>query len=211
MLSALYPDVNWSRIRCVGFDLDGTLYDEYSFIDQVYTAIVSDCAGLLTDPDAAGHWMRARWLEMGSSYNRIFAEAFDSFGTGGVDGASFEHRALAVFRNFNPQLSLPPRSRQLLDYLRGHYRLFLVSDGNAALQQRKFHALSLEDDFAPQDRVFTGAHGPDWHKPSARAFQALSLDCPADQAVFFGDRENDRAFAAATGMAFVPVYNLIGR
>ena len=41
MLSALYPNINWSEIDCIGLDLDGTLYDEYEFIKQVYYSILT--------------------------------------------------------------------------------------------------------------------------------------------------------------------------
>lgn len=210
MLSALYPDIDWQQIRCVGFDLDGTLYDEYAFIDQAYAAILAATEGMLTDAAAAGDWMRDRWLVKGSSYTHIFGETFERFGAATASRDDYVQRALQVFRDFNPQLTLPARNRRLLDKLCDHYRLFLISDGNPQLQQRKFDALGLTPYFAPQDRVFTGAFGPDWHKPSVRSLERLSLDCEPGQGVFFGDRDIDRTFARAAHMAFVPVYNLIG-
>jgi len=211
MLSALYPDIQWARVRCVGFDLDGTLYDEYEFIDQVYEAILTSCAEQLTHPAAAGVWMRNRWLEKGSSYTKIFGETFARFGGPQGDPDAFVRRALQVFRSFNPRLNLPARNRRLLDELHGHYRLFLVSDGNAQLQRRKFDALGLASYFHPDDCLFTGAFGPTWEKPSTLSLERLSLEpFGPDEIVFFGDRERDRAYAAAGRLSYVHVYNLIG-
>jgi HAD superfamily hydrolase (TIGR01549 family) len=211
MLSALYPEIDWPQIRCVGFDLDGTLYDEYEFIDQVYATILMDTEGMLNDKEAAGHWMRNRWLEKGSSYPHIFSEAFTCFGAQGVEEELFVTRALDTFRNYDPELELPARNRHLLETLRHEYRLFLVSDGNPGLQKRKFDALGLADYFTPEDCLFTGEHGADWQKPSGRSLEYLAPDYSSRQIVFFGDREVDREYAAAANIEYIHVYNLIGR
>jgi FMN phosphatase YigB (HAD superfamily) len=212
MLSALYPDVRWEQIRCVGFDLDGTLYDEYEFIDQAYEAVLLNSVDLLEDKAGAGVWMRNRWLEKGSSYPKIFGEAFARFGKPDRNPDAFVQRALQAFRNFHPRLTLPARNQRLLDELRGRYRLFLVSDGNPQLQRRKFDALGLARFFDADDCMFTGAQGPGWEKPSVRSLEKLSLGQFApEEIVFFGDRERDRAYAAAAQLSYVHVYNLIGR
>ena len=41
MMKYLYPQIDWEPIKYVGFDLDGTLYDESNFISQVYEKIAS--------------------------------------------------------------------------------------------------------------------------------------------------------------------------
>ena len=41
MMKYLYPQINWEPIKYVGFDLDGTLYDESNFISQVYKKVAS--------------------------------------------------------------------------------------------------------------------------------------------------------------------------
>ena len=51
------------NIKYVGFDLDGTLYDEFDFIYQVYSKIVKANASLLGDNMSALNWMKERWLE----------------------------------------------------------------------------------------------------------------------------------------------------
>ena len=53
MLKYLYPQINWNNINYVGFDLDGTLYDEADFIAQAYIKIsnyLSQETGIFIDP-----------------------------------------------------------------------------------------------------------------------------------------------------------------
>ena len=38
-MKSLFNKINWDEISYVGFDLDGTLYDEYDFIYNVYLEI----------------------------------------------------------------------------------------------------------------------------------------------------------------------------
>lgn len=198
-------------MRCVGFDLDGTLYDEFDFIDQVYQEIIRHSHDMLSSPDDAGRWMRQRWLEKGSSYTHVFGETFTRFGRPGVNAETFIDLALDRFRHFQPGLQLPRRSRQVLEGLCGDYHLFLVSDGNPGLQRRKFAALGLDRWFGDDNCVFTGEHGADWHKPSPRALEKLALPHSPQQWVYIGDRARDKGFAEAARMHFVRVYNMIGR
>ena len=39
MMKSLFNKINWDKISYVGFDMDGTLYDEYEFISEVYKEI----------------------------------------------------------------------------------------------------------------------------------------------------------------------------
>ena len=73
MLSPLFKNVNWNHITSVGFDMDGTLYDEFDFIKQVYSEINKQ----LILNDSILSFMTERWLEKGSSYPLIFSEAYD--------------------------------------------------------------------------------------------------------------------------------------
>ena len=73
MLNALYKDIDWSSITTVGFDMDGTLYDEYDFIKQVYSEINSQ----LIQNNEILLFMNQKWIEKGSSYPHIFDEAYE--------------------------------------------------------------------------------------------------------------------------------------
>ena len=41
MMKYLCNEIPWERIKAVGFDMDGTIYDEYDFIYQVYQSIAN--------------------------------------------------------------------------------------------------------------------------------------------------------------------------
>ena len=60
MLNVLCPNFDCRNIKYVGFDLDGTLYDEFDFIYQVYSKIVKANASLLGDNMSALNWMKER-------------------------------------------------------------------------------------------------------------------------------------------------------
>jgi FMN phosphatase YigB (HAD superfamily) len=210
MLKSLYPTVDWDRVRAVGFDLDGTLYDEAEFIAQVYRPIAAGIARLTDlDPEATYHWLFRRWLEKGSSYKRIFDEALE---LGGVRAGSKEAAiadCLATFRGFEPQLVLPRRAAAILDTVRGKYRLFIVSDGSHGLQSRKFASLGLQRWFDAQDVCISGCYGAEYAKPGIAMLgklRGLDGDEVRRNTVFFGDREADAGFAANAGFAFVRVH-----
>lgn len=209
MLNALFPEIPWDRIRCVGFDLDGTLYDEFAFIGQVYRAILQDSAPLFGDAGQALAYMLDRWLEKGSSYSRIFDETFRRFGLDQRQLETFIARALKIFRHFQPELTLPERNRHLLEFFKRNFDTFVISDGAPALQRNKFRALALDAFFAENRILFTGDLGQDFYKPNTEAFVHLGLNYTADEVVYFGDRSIDEEFCRRLGIHFQRVYNMV--
>lgn len=209
MLSALFPHRDWSAVRYVGFDMDGTLYDEFTFIKQAYDSVLDACADRLTDKESARAFMEFRWLEKGSSYNRIFDETHVRFGKDDDAGEreAFIRDALQAFRNVVPQLSLSARAAFWLHYFAQSCQVFLVTDGGSALQRRKAKALDLAR-YIPEDRmVFTSELGNGMEKRRLTLSNfPLSLD--PDNVVFFGDREQDRIFSQNLGFHFVRVHDM---
>jgi FMN phosphatase YigB (HAD superfamily) len=209
MLKYLYPRVDWETVRIAGCDMDGTLYDEADFISQVYSTI----ANMLSATDNAKaevlhSWMFERWLEKGSSYPHIFYEATIEAGIPREDVAKTVVLCLELFRNYQPVLTLSPRVKAILEALRARYPLFLISDGSARLQQRKFDALGLVHWFDSVNVGISGYHGPDFCKPSMKIINKISvLEAPSlpQQVLFFGDRAVDAEFAANAGFQFVQV------
>ena len=211
MLNALFPDIPWERIRCVGFDLDGTLYDEFDFIRQVYRAILQESAPLFDDSAPAFAYMLDRWLEKGSSYNRIFDETFLRFGRDQSRLELFIDGALRIFRQFQPELTLPERNRHLLTFFQSRFDMFVISDGAPVLQRNKFKALGLDAFFALNRVLFTGDLGQDFYKPNAAVFARLDLSCAPSEVVYFGDRPIDEEFCRHVGIHYQRVYNMVPR
>jgi len=94
MMRSLYENVHWDKVKFVGFDMDGTLYDEYDFIVQVYKEIAT-----LLDHDSY-NYMCQRWLEKGSSFPFIFDETYDLSSSKSLSKDEFISKALNIFRNF---------------------------------------------------------------------------------------------------------------
>jgi len=200
----LFNNLDQQNIQFVGFDMDGTLYDECDFIVQPYRQIANE----FIKSDEAFEFMVARWLAKGSSYNRIFDETYDKYLIDGVITKNeFIDQSLATFRNFEPQLQLAKRTQIILNNLQASYTLFLVTDGNPKLQKEKFSALGLSQYFDPSNVVFTGEYNQTHHKPSTKSLQYLNIT--PQHSVFFGDRELDYKFALDAKMQFIKVYNMV--
>jgi putative hydrolase of the HAD superfamily len=210
----LFPQVNWEDIRAVGFDLDGTLYDECEFIVQVYKPIAKllgeaceVAAEMVYEP------MLRRWLKKGSSYNRIFDEIMIRHGVPEERRQVLIKECLSLYRNFEPQLILPERVRILLDDCHKRYELFLITDGTSFLQKKKIAALGLSRWFR-QGRVFiSGDYGPEFQKPATIILEKIDVlqTVKRRQVVFFGDRSQDERFAANAGFQFIKVQYFAGK
>lgn len=209
MLKSLYPHVDWSVVRIVGCDMDGTLYDEAEFISQVY----GDIADLLAsrghvEPGILYGWMFQRWVEKGSSYQHIFHEAAVEASIPCDEIPDIVSCCLDLFRSYRPSLTLPSRTKVILANLIQSYTLFLVSDGSAELQQRKFDALKLSRWFDPANVGIAGYYGHEFCKPSLKIIDEIGvLSAPhiPHQIVYFGDRAVDAEFAANAGFQFARV------
>ncbi|WP_445372570.1 HAD family hydrolase [Methylomonas sp. HW2-6] len=209
MLKSLYPSIDWQNVKAVGFDLDGTLYDEFDFIYQVYRPIAEKLSAVVgAEPaDTYSDLLRC-WLDKGSSYNRIFS---DVLAAAGIEQGNAERtigECLELFRAFRPVLQLNHRVVSLLEFMAEYYPLFLVSDGSCALQRAKFDALGLGSWFRPENIAISGCLTCRSEKPAAVAVDHIAIfngACDPSEVVFFGDRTVDRLFAEAAGFKFVGV------
>jgi len=213
MLKSLYPDVEWEAVRVVGFDLDGTLYDEFDFIRQAYQPIAARLAAAVRGSvESVYRTLLDRWLEKGSSYPRIFEELLAATGVDQANAAGVVAECLELFRATEPRLALCQRVTHLLNEFSRRYGLFLVSDGRPRLQRAKMAALGLDRWFKAGNIVVSGEHGPEFRKPSNRMkakVQALAQPLAPSAVVYFGDRMVDRDFAANAGFTFVGVHCLV--
>lgn len=207
MLKSLFPGIDWDVVKYVGFDMDGTLYDELDFIKQVYKPIATRIAQTLQLPaEDIYRRLLERWVEKGSSYNRIFDEMLTSGELSDCEREDVIKECLQIFRNYFPVLTLTNRVSFLLHYLHPKYELFLITDGGAQLQKSKFHALGLSKWFKEENIGFTGLYGSAFNKPSSRIASKIKIlqgICDPKQVVFFGDREIDEKFARGLGYQFV--------
>jgi len=195
-MKSLFNKINWDKISYVGFDMDGTLYDEYEFISEVYKEISK-----LLKPESIS-FMKKRWLEKGSSYPRIFSEAFDLYNINN-DKETFINESLNIFRNFDPKIKLNDNVLSILSYCKKNYEIFLITDGNPVLQKKKYMSLGLDKFFKKNNIFFTGYEPKIYSKPNIESLRFLSIE--PEKSVFFGDREVDKQFSKNSKMQFQKV------
>jgi len=87
---------HYTNLKAIGFDLDGTLYNEYDFVQQVYREIVRGLKLPAGEGAAVLKFMEERWLEKGSSYPYIFQETLELFPAVGEDFPAVAWRSTGV-------------------------------------------------------------------------------------------------------------------
>lgn len=196
----------------VGFDMDGTLYDEFDFIRQVYVPI----AAVLGDDNNSSlesrlQFMLNRWSEKGSSYPLIFEETLERENVPKEFWPEKISTSLKVFRTFVPTLNLSASMQQILEYCNTDKELFLVSDGSSVLQWNKFNALGLNRYFRTENVFISGDHGIATQKPSLASLNAVNVlkkKTEKDRVVFIGDRVQDEIYAKDAGFKFIHIKKL---
>lgn len=210
MLKFLHQTLDWDSVQTVGFDLDGTLYDEYDFIAQVYRPIAKSLVEVAGgEIEVMYERLLQQWLEKGSSYNRLFDEILVEAGVPAVDRSRVIAQCLFEFRNFQPRLCLSVRVKKILDWFSARFPLFLVTDGGEKLQRAKVEALGLERWISRDNTSISGSIGQGVAKPDIRMSLPLKIlqgsEVQPRNVVYFGDRDVDRAFAENCGYQFVRV------
>ena len=177
------------------FDLGGVLID---------FAGVAELARLLPEPVAADE-IKARWIACPHS---------DAFGRGLLDDAVFVERFLADWRvEMAPDAFAAeyrswargwlPGAVELLDDLRPHFRLAVLSNCNPA------HWSRLVDDLGLGERVDVAlsSHHLGTRKPDRETNEAAlrKLGVAADRVLFFDDAPGNVEAARALGMQAVVV------
>ena len=210
----LCNEVPWGNIRAVGFDMDGTLYDEFDFIYQAYNLIAKVFSNMDYDANEIMKIMLLRWLEKGSSYPLIFSEIATKVGLESNLHEEKINEALLIFRNFMPTIFLSKRIELLLKELRKTHELFLVSDGSSLLQWNKIKALNLENYFKKQNIFISGDHGKGTEKPSLTSLHHLAIfnkNLKSNEVVFIGDRIIDENYAKKAGFYFVNINSIFNK
>lgn len=201
----LSPDIAWDSVCAIGFDMDGTLYDEFEFINQVYEPI----ALFIADKSSKNvvdikNQMLQKWIEKGSSYPYIFSETIAANQIEGDIDAMVKH-LLNIFRNYSPNLKLTTRAKFILECCSTQFKMFLVSDGSSKLQWEKFHSLGLDMYFKKENIFISGDYGAEYTKPSLFSLDKIEAlkNISSEKVVFIGDREVDKNYASNAGFIFV--------
>jgi putative hydrolase of the HAD superfamily len=188
--------------RAVIFDLDDTLYREHDYVRSGFAAVARRLArepGAPTPEDLYATLVD-EWEQHGRG--RVFDVVAERFGLR-VPVAEL----VGVYREHEPSLVLYPDAERALARLEAAGTpVAVLTDGMAAVQRRKLHALGL--DRRVGCIVVSDDYGLDAWKPSAVPYRAAleHLGVPSTGAVYVGDNPHkDFIGARALGLGTVRV------
>ena len=193
--------LNMNKWQAVVFDLDDTLFAERDYVFSGFKAVA--------------RWTVARLgLQADESYSELKAlfdrgvryDTFDRWlGMRGLPtNGELRDGMVRLYREHEPEIRAFPDAAELLDSL--DCKVGLLSDGDLAVQERKFAALGLARYF--QAVVFSDGFGREFWKPHCRPFETVlaMLGVAAEDSVYVGDNPaKDFKGARALGMFTVRI------
>lgn len=206
--------VGGGMIKTVFFDLDDTLFDfhaaeKVAILDTFITVGITPCeenAAVYSRINLScwqkmerGEWTRDEVLV------RRFELLFDELG---ISGDAVSTQAYYEDR-LSREVSYIDGARELLDGLRGKYRLYITSNGTALVQDRRIGASGIAEYF---DGIFiserVGAH-----KPSAEFFDRIfeQIGGERSQTVIIGDSLTSDILGGINAGIHTVYYNPKGR
>jgi putative hydrolase of the HAD superfamily len=174
-----------SEIQVVVFDVDDTLYPERQFVRSGYHAVADVLRKKLARDDPFEDWLWGRFLD-GKT-----AGAFDDLNEQfqlGLDAAAIV-QLVERYRFHVPAIAPFEGVLALLQRLRETYRLGLLTDGPAQMQQNKIEALGVSKYFDERLVVLTDELGADCGKPDPAGFERIAEEANVPHAgcVYIGD------------------------
>lgn len=165
------------------FDLDDTLYPERSYVESGFRAV------------AEMGERRFGW-ESSKSFREL-VELIDGQGRGRVFDAWLERygrrsrrlveECVRCYRHHQPDIRLDPHAARILPDLAERYPLYVITDGNKVVQQKKVDALGISGYF--RRVLITHRFGRARAKPSPYCFERIKLweRSGWDQLAYVGD------------------------
>jgi putative hydrolase of the HAD superfamily len=189
-------------LRAIVFDLDDTLYPEYSYVLSGFGAVAAWADANLGIAADQG------FVELRSLFEKgVRGNTFDLWLEGhGLASESSVTKMTRVYREHRPGIEPYPGTVELLKQLRPDYLLGLLTDGYVAAQRKKLAALGLQSYLT--DTLFTGSYGDGAGKPSLRVFRIIlgRLGVAGGEAIYVGDNPmKDFLGARRAGMGTVRV------
>lgn len=207
-MNSFINNIEQCKIRIIGFDLDGTIYDEFDFIKQAYKSVslvISSEYGI--DEEDVFRDLCIEWLRYGSSAN-IFQNVISKY----TDNVRIEliKECVKRYRDADIKLELSERARMTFEYLNENaYKLFIVTDGHSELQRKKIESLGLNKWFKKENIAISGDYGVDKQKPSSyMAGEIAVLKNNKKGVLYLGDRNVDREFANKCKFYFQTMKNM---
>jgi HAD superfamily hydrolase (TIGR01549 family) len=190
--------IDKKKIKAIGFDVDGTLYNTPDSMSVAVAKILIEkaAAALLRDPDDLAEEYIKRRDEFRSN-----TKTLNSFGLDGEKIFQDVWDGIAIEKYVTPDDKLV----KMIAKLKKIYQIFIISNGTGRQVERKLQYLGLNyKDFDP--RIYCYDQG--WMKPDPQPFLAAleSLQLNPGEIVYVGDREDiDIEGAQAVGMQAIYV------
>lgn len=167
------------------FDLDDTLYDEFSYVTSGMKAVAA--------------FISEEYNFSRSEVNKVLMSELSTKGRGKVFDETLNklgcyskknvHRCLRVYRSHNPSIELSSEGKRCLERFQSVPK-YLVTDGNKWVQQRKINALKISHYFKKTYRTYQ--YGLQYSKPSTWCFQRICKleGVKPGELVYIGDNPN---------------------
>ncbi|HAS83953.1 MAG TPA: hypothetical protein DCS43_15060 [Verrucomicrobia bacterium] len=189
--------VSLDRFNLFLVDMDDTLFEERDFVLSGLAATAAYTVAWGLDPSAAGAFLKQHFIHQGRE--RIFDHLLQRF----LGGAQTERiqKLVEVYRQHRPDITMYDGAAEVLSQLRRLGRVIIVTDGLAAVQERKATALGLP----PLVDQVVYCQGLGYAKPDPRSLDGI-VTCGMPSALLIGDRpDHDLAMAGALGIASIRV------
>ena len=193
-------------VTTVVFDLDDTLYDEIDYCKSGFTAAAEFLAAVPKMPSAE-HIFEVFWKQFTTGNRKeTFNTALEELGIASAEADSDKliTYLIKVYRNHVPKITLPAKSKNVLDQLNGKYTLALITDGFLPAQKLKVQALGIEKYF--KCIIYTEALGREFWKPSPAGFKKIMqiLNKEPKDIVYLADNEK-KDFIAPNKLGFLTI------
>ncbi len=185
--------------RGIVFDLDDTLYAEREYVLSGFRAVAEWAETTIGLPAAASEAELREMFERG-----IRGDTFNRWLLKHGQDATLVERAVRAYREHVPRIEPLAKVLELLEWMRGNYRLGLVSDGYLDVQKAKFAALKLEPYFNAV--VFSDQWGREHWKPSVKPFETVAqlLGLQPSELVYVADNPS-KDFIGARKAGFATI------
>ena len=163
------------------FDLDDTLYPERTYVESGFRAVAQWLSGQFGWPEGELRELMLNLLET-EGRGHIFERVLER---NGVLLRGVAEKCLGVYRGHRPDIFLDEAASLFLRTYNGP--LYVVTDGNKMVQQKKVDALGLSKWF--KKVLITHRYGVSHAKPSTYCFEKIKEmeKCSWADLVYIGD------------------------
>jgi putative hydrolase of the HAD superfamily len=187
-------------INAIVFDMDDTLYEEKEYVRSGFEAV----GNWLKDEYQISGFFETAWslFESGEK-SLIFNKALEKLNIA-YDDIRIKHM-VDYYRSHSPDIQLLDDAKWIFENLKDTIKIGLISDGYLIAQERKVHALKLQDKL--HSVILSDKWGKDHWKPSQLPYiqSSRELQLPHDQCVYVGDNVS-KDFIGAKSLGWTTIH-----